>query len=376
MGIKRKEKNLRLTSRGWMVDVSFGKEAGKYKRVRRVFDTKDAALAYLGAQKQKKLLALLGVPGPQPAAELSETIDEFIERFITVHSKDGLRPKTLLSFQTSKNAVLRVFKGRALSSITAAELERYKADRAGDVKPASINRELAFLKILFRKAVEWGAVEKSPAATVKRLREPEGEIRVLTDAEAARLLAAAAPHLRPVLEVLLSTGMRKNEVLKLRWARADGEAIAGASLVDLTRGEIIIPADLAKNHKSRTVPVSPELEDLFRCQRWAPGAPVFPFNEIRRSFTTAARRAGLRGLRLHVLRHTAASRMIEAGIDVVTVSRVLGHSDLKITLRYCHTSYDRMRAAVQALSRIYSDIRQNSATEKAVPVEAPVKSIS
>jgi integrase len=237
-----------------------------------------------------------------------------------------------------------------------------------------------FLKLLLGKAVEWGRLGRNPAVGQRKFAEPEGKIKPLADNEAKRLILAAMPHLKPILEVLLSTGMRKTEALKLKWAYEgwDADDANGNSIVDLEQGRIFIPGKLAKNHKDREIPLSLELLRLFReLREKSETGLVFNVKEIRKSFRAAVKTAKIkRPVRIHDLRHTAASRMIEAGIDVVTVCEILGHSDLKITLRYCHSSSKTKRDAVEKLSRTYlpaakkgTSTRQNMTT---VQIPKPV----
>ena len=196
--------------------------------------------------------------------------------------------------------------------------------------------------------------------------EPETNIRVLTDDEAVRLLDAAEPKARPIIQVLSTTGLRKTEALALRWEHPGWEQDTKLkhSIVSFRRGVIRVPSLLAKSDKSREIPLSPELEAFFRSlQAESKSDLVFGVKEIWHWLKRAADAAGIKGLTVHHLRHTAASRMLKAGVDVKTVQEILGHSSLDITLRYLHTDSTAKRDAIAKLSRIYLATSQKLANE-------------
>ena len=340
----------------WTIDITFKKSAGKYKRIRQDFNTKEEACLYLDLLRARKAEKKLGLSRPEDEGG-DILFEDFAENFINTHYIYK-REKTRISHRTSLNSLLRsdLFHGKKLVEIMPETISEYMARRGAD-KKVSANRELSFLKLVLGKAVEWGKLGRSPAAYQKKFPEPEGKIRPLTDEEARRLIEAARPHLKPILIVLLNTGMRKTEVLKLRWEYEGWETDDENqnSIVDLKRKRIFIPGRLAKNHKDREIDLSPELFSLFKGLReGAKSELVFNVKEIRKSFRAAAKEAGIkRRLRIHDLRHTAPSRMIDAGVDVVTVCEILGHSDLKTTLRYCHSSQEKKRQAIEKLSRVY-----------------------
>jgi len=153
-------------------------------------------------------------------------------------------------------------------------------------------------------------------------------------------------ELRPALIVALNTGMRKNEILSLRWRD-----------VDFVKGFIHI-AD-SKSGRSRDIPMNglvfETLHAMARQREF-----VFENREtrtrimdVKTAFHGACRRAEIKGVRFHDLRHTAASRMVEAGIDLVTVSKILGHSSIQMTMRYAHPTPENMRLAVRKLGEFF-----------------------
>lgn len=341
---------------GWYINFKM-KIGGKAKRFRKFGGyTKDAARFELSRLRTQKHDEKLGIRKPIAAdVDFAEFADEFLE----LYSKQNKRSWARDEF--SLNRLKDFFKGETLQSIGPEKVERFKSKRKAEVSPASVNRELSCLKTLFNKAVEWGRLETSPIKAVKKFREPGPRERILEAGEARRLVDCAELSIKPVLIVALNTGMRRNEILSLRWVN-----------VDFLKGYIFV--EDSKSGKSRKIPMNAAvfeaLHDLPRKFEY-----VF-FNEetkshikdIKKAFGTACRRAGLEGLRLHDLRHTALWRMVEAGADLVTVMKIAGHSSIQMTVRYAHPTTENMRLAVAKLGEILNPTRQKV---DAVPIAIP-----
>lgn len=271
---------------------------------------------------------------------------EFADLFIEKYAKPNKR-----SWRDDVYAVktlTRFFGNLQLHEVTALDIESFKAARVKEVSKSRVNRNLDLVKKLFSIAVDWQYLEESPARKVKRFPVFNVKERILDQGEQARLLEASAPHLKPVLIALLNTACRKAEVLTLKWSQ-----------IDLERKTIRI--ERTKSGKDRIIPVNSVLFNLLETLRASNGQSecVFlgpdgkPMKDIKQSFKTACKRAGIDGsLRIHDLRHTAASRMVEAGIDLPTVSRILGHSTIQMTMRYAHSTQETMRKAVETLASV------------------------
>ena len=242
------------------------------------------------------------------------------------------------------------FADRLLSRIGPREVARYQAERAAKVSPASVNRDLAVLKNMFSKAVEWGFAVDNPVKRVKMLRETGRRERFLTHEEAEMLLTECSAWLRPIVTVALHTGMRRGELLGLTWRD-----------VDFHVGCIVLDPEGTKSGRGRKIPmnrtVCNSLEEL-RGQTPVRGldAPVFhgpdggdPNMTLRRQFGRVKRKVGLAGFRFHDLRHSHASFLVQAGVPLNTVRDLLGHRSLAMTLRYAHLSPDARHDAVTVL---------------------------
>lgn len=240
----------------------------------------------------------------------------------------------------------RWFAGMKLAEITALAIEKYKNDRSHEVKPATINRELACLKHMFNKAIQWGMARTNPVRSVKMLRENNRRLRYLTEEEAQRLVDECADHIKPIVVTALYTGMRSGEILNLKWED-----------VDLGHGLIYI-----QNSKSgsREVPISTRIVELLR-ELHRRSQYVFacesgrPRRGVRKGFESALRRAGIRDFTFHDLRHTFASHLVMSGVDLLTVKELMGHRSINMTLRYAHLSPSHKRQAVESLSFLSDD---------------------
>ena len=130
-----------------------------------------------------------------------------------------------------------------MHEITPLDMEKYKRRRQSQVSNATVNREIACLKHIFTKAIEWGIVQKNPGKKVKLLRERNTRLRYLDEKEIKTLHDACTEHLKPIVIVALNTGMRKEEILSLRWKDVD------------FRSRIVYILD-TKNGESREIPMN------------------------------------------------------------------------------------------------------------------------
>jgi len=113
------------------------------------------------------------------------------------------------------------FAHKYLHEITPLDIEHYKKERVRQVTPRTVNIEVKFLKALYNKAISWGKADKNPMNEVKLFREDSGRVRYLEKDEISRLVRACPDHLRPIVITALNTGMRKREILDLKWDDID-----------------------------------------------------------------------------------------------------------------------------------------------------------
>lgn len=242
--------------------------------------------------------------------------------------------------------VLRAYFGdKYLDQISVMGIEKFKTKRIKEVSPATVNRALSCLKSLFNKAIAWEKFEgPNPVCKVKLLKENNKRLRYLEKEEIARLLSVCDESLKPVVIIALNTGMRLSEILYLKWQD-----------VDFKRGIIYLLK--TKSGDKREIPMNELVEAALKSIRKHPTSEYIfyhrdgsPRKTVRKSFTTALKKADIINFRFHDLRHTFASHLVMAGIDLNTVRELLGHADLTMTLRYAHLSPDHKKKAVDALA--------------------------
>jgi integrase len=254
-------------------------------------------------------------------------------------------------------------------------------------RDATVNKKVFVLKHMFAKAVDWEMVDESvlrKIRKVKPLKNVGKRLRYLSREECRELVNACDSHLRPIVVTALNTGMRRGEIFSLKWDN-----------VDLKHGFILL--DRTKNGERREIPISATLRELFNSlPRRLDVSFVFydpitgkPYQDIKRSFKSALKRAeiqkcpdcnyqkprlktkdaekcpncnikmevlkGISDFRFHDLRHTFASHLVMAGVDITSVKELLGHKDIKMTLRYAHLAPAHKVRAMEIYDNILNE---------------------
>jgi len=273
------------------------------------------------------------------------------------------------------------FKEKRLYQISPLDVETYRKQRKETPtrakKPRSevaVNRELETLRHVFNKAVEWGMMEKNPFDKFREpilFKEDENRVRYLTEDEIKRLFAVLdkkpkekkrkkslpedAPnkivnpfYLKNIVKAALLTGLRRGDILNLKW-----------SDVDLEKG-ILFYNEQKKRNKRRIKVLNSEMIELLKSIHSGESETIFngpdgkPLKDIKRSFRTALKNAGIKDFHFHDLRHTSASYMVMRGASLKAVQDHLGHTSLMMTQRYAHLSPEFQRSEVERLSGIFS----------------------
>jgi len=360
----RKDRNLKFIDGKWFLDFTH-----RGRRVRKFGGfTKDQAKVALAKERLDRRDIELGLKKP-PAQDVTFAAfaDEFIELYAKPNKRSWRQDEIIL------RSLKEHFRGETLRSITAEKIQRFVAERRVEksknnghtIAPSTCNRALAVLKTLIAKAVEWGRIETNPAAHVKKLKEPPGRERYLTHEEARRLLAAASPNFLPILIVALGTGMRRGEILALKWTD-----------LDLVRG--IITITMSKSGRARKILTSGAVAAALG---GVPRRAEFVFwneetkdhlKDVKTAWRATCARAkkdpddekdpGITDVRFHDLRHTFASWYIEAGGDIVSLSKTLGHSTIQMTMRYAHPNEQKTRLTLENVGGILDSTRQKDDT--------------
>lgn len=280
-----------------------------------------------------------------------------------VDEKAGKR--SLCRDKTSLGNLTPVFGHKALHLISRCDIEAYARRRAEKVKGATVNRELALLRHLFNIAIEKGYADFNPARGFKKF--PEAPWRhkfFFSEPEIEKLMSASAIHLRPILAVAFGTGLRKGDILGLRWED-----------LDLDRG--IISIQMQKTGEPLEIPMIPMLRNLLLQMRGMAGPSPFVFSlgskrqeigDIKTAFRNALRRSGLalKGYRFHDIRRTFARMLFEKGVALTKIQRLLGHKSVLTTERYLGVKFEETREAILMLDKSLTQVLSSPVSARPV----------
>jgi integrase len=324
------------------------------------------------ARSQARNILANGPPTPAPPAliiTLAEFLNERYSPWVLVHRKDAAATLARINAHFSPD--------QRLDAFTPAWADHWRTQRLqAGISKATVNRDLVALKAALSKAVEWEVLPQHPLARFKPLSGGDTpKTRYLSTEEETRLRKAMdqreeelrqgresgnqwrrergypameplVDYLKPMVLVSLNTGIRQGELFSMTWAD-----------LDLETAMLTVRSENAKSGKTRYIPLNTEaLETLQHWRRHTSGdGLVFPSatggrrDNIQKAWTALLKAAGVENFRHHDIRHTFASRLVTAGVDLNTVRELLGHGDLKMTLRYAHLAPAQRRAAVDKL---------------------------
>ena len=237
--------------------------------------------------------------------------------------------------------VLAVFKAlesrfgdKKIAEVSTADLQEFYNEKAEATSASTANRILGFLSPVFNRAKEWGDYfGENPVEKVRRRKPNNHRLRFLSEAEIKELLNVAETRIRPILTCAILTGMRKGEILGLRWEN-----------VDLEHDTIFILQ--SKSGKPREIPIGKKLKEVFLALDPRPSGSVFNMPEItlRRQFARALKNGKIQEFRFHDLRHTFASHFVMRTGDLPSLQKILGHSSPQMTQRYAHLAKEHLAA--------------------------------
>jgi integrase len=319
----------------WYIDYSFN---GRRVRSKVGRSKKMAELALKEIELKKVKRKYLGITEPKQIL-----FDALAKQYLD-YSKNSKSSRTYVSDQSIIRKLTAQFWDRMIGDISILDVEKYRNRRHKEVSTSTVNREIACLKHMLNKAVDWDYLADNPLRSVKLCKEPPGRLRHLRENEMDRLLSYCPDQLRPIVIMALNTGMRKGEILNLKWQ-------------DIDLNHRLVTIKQTKNNEIRTIPINDTLyAELQSMNRELDSQYVFvnnrtnkPYTDIKHGFKTALKHAGIEDFRFHDLRHTFASRLVMAGENIRTVQELLGHKDIKMTMRYSHLSTAHKQNAVRKL---------------------------
>ena len=335
-------KRVRHVAFGYTLVVNGQRE----RKVSSAWTSKEDAMQALSERQQQ-------VRAGQTDRPLDVTLGHVVERYLKFKADHGKRSLHEDKRIFEKQLVPAFGAGLLIRQLSAEKIATYEEQRITKVSAWTVRNELTVLRHLLRLAHrKWSYLDRVPEIELPKA--PRGRTRYLNEGEIKKLLAACAEsrnkHLGLIVTLAINTGMRKSEILNLRWERIDMSADLGfnarITLYDTKNGEARgVPLNRAAIAALTTLQPDPEKREgsVFKRKNGE------DWGQIRTAFEKAVERAGLADFRFHDLRHTAASHLAMRGRSLREIQEVLGHKSFSMTLRYAHLSPAHLRTAVESL---------------------------
>ncbi|OVE75451.1 hypothetical protein BVX98_07615, partial [bacterium F11] len=319
---------IKRLKKGWQADFWVGTH-----RIRKSFFIRKLAEQY---ERKKKNEYDEGKYVPKSKKDQTP-FDKFVDEYFNVYASSNM-------VNPNQNEIYRLkqlknyFGSKSISEITNKDIEEWRSKLLPELQPSTLNRILTTLKSIFSKAVEWGKIESSPAIKIKKLREENERVRFLSDREAKTLLESSSLRLQDFIVMALNTGMRKANLIGLRWEDIDFQ-------------NDVIHVLKTKSGKAYEVPINNTVRRLIKGKANIKNdGKVLDTRNLKREWETTIQTSGIKNCRIHDLRHTFASSLAMKGVDLFTISQLLGHSDIKSTQIYAHLAPNHKKIAVNMIS--------------------------
>ena len=340
MKMKDAENNPNLICRNSIWHADFVDPMGK--RIRCSLKTSDTKLAEM---RLKKMQVDAYEKGHFEMKKPVKVLFRDLAQKVLDYARDRKRCFKKIYLPVMKHLV-DAFGNRYLHEITLSKINTYQSERKNSVAPITVNKEVAILRRCFSLAIQWGLAQSNPVKGIEHFKIPQRRIKFLTIEEISRLLQSCEGYVRDIILTALHTGGRKSEILGLRWEDIDFE-------------NRLVVFERTKNDSVRQIPMTDALYFMFtnKLNEKKVNEFVFvgsdgkPFGTVNKAFKNACRSAGIENFRLHDCRHTYASQLVMAGVDILTVKELLGHKDLKTTLIYAHLAPKHKIEAVKTYER-------------------------
>lgn len=360
--------------------MSFICEFGRGKRI--TLGPTEILTVHQAKSRAKQILAdaVKGIdPRAEKRKEKAHTFASFLDEDYGPWLFANLKSKRNASRALTRLKSFSEIENKKLHDISTWLLEKWRFARQKEgTSDSTINRDIAELKSSLSKAVDWDMLESNPLAKFKLAKQDYApKVRFLDESEEARLRDAlktktqqlregrergnawrrergypelpATPHnhLRPLVLLAMNTGMRRGELFSLQWED-----------VDLDKALLTVVGSTAKSGKTRHLPLNSEAVAVlaeWKAKVGSHNALIFPgkggdrLDNINTAWRTLMKKAEITVFRFHDLRHHFASKLVMAGVDLNTVRELLGHGDIKMTLRYAHLAPEHKAAAVEKI---------------------------
>lgn len=345
----------RQNKSGTVYDVYYRDQAGKQHK--KAFKLKRDAEAFLA-----KTLSEINRGEYQPIKDI--LFKDLANKWFEL-KKSQVRPKTYASYKAHVDRLNNYFGDSKVKTITTEEVETFASElSAQNIGPATVARCLVILTGILKAGMRWGYLGRNPAEFLKKPKVPVPDMDYLTPEEIAGLIEATDERHKTLIMLSAFTGMRQSEILALRWSDIDftsGKIYVRQTLqngkfyepkTDKSKRAVVIPLSLVEALKVHRARQAVELEknphDLVFTN--TVGSPIPSRNLSQRIFEPALKRAGLRKVGFHSLRHSYVSVLLDQGADIKFIQNQVGHASAKITLDiYSHMLPGREQETMQKL---------------------------
>lgn len=305
-------------------------------------ETKDKARELEDAYRYDIRLRQKGLAAKKEKKVTFFELLEMYQNYANIHNKDTAH------IHSKIKSMKDYFHNKDIKTINTQDVENYikHLKKTKNITDSTINRYISLLRKAFNIAIENNLISFNPCKPVKKLKEDNQKIRYLTQEEEKSLFRELPERLKPIIITALHTGLRRSNILYLKWDN-----------VDFEYGFIEILKQDNKGHKVIRIPMSDTLRNvLLNIEHTSEYVFVNPetnkpYNNIHKAFKSACERAGINNFRFHDLRHTVATRLVINGVDIRTVQEIMAHSSIVTTQRYMHPTPESKLDAINILDK-------------------------
>ena len=280
-----------------------------------------------------------------------KTFRVFAIEWLETYVKNNNKPSEVNNRKSAMTSSLIPFFGtKLLNDIKSYDVERYKNELLNrSLSPKTVNNRLCILSRCLKTAIEWELIEKIPK--IKLLKVPPQSFDYLSTEETEEVLLKAEPFWYEVILVALMTGLRFGELIALRWSSVDFER----KLLTVSKSIVNGIESSPKSNKIRTIPLTSQLVEMLE-RKDQTNEYIFHYRNkplghdyCLDALHNICDKAGIRRIGWHKLRHTFASRLAENNVSIIAIKELLGHADIKTTMRYAHINLSVLQASVRSL---------------------------
>lgn len=335
--------------KSYWIDIGFNR---KRYRKRSPDNTYKGAMAYEAFIRQK---LARGEPLEEPKTMEKKLFKDVALQWLEMYVNNNNKPSEYLSRQfIVKGKIIPYFRSKYIDDIKPYDIEQYKKHLLTErqLSPKTINNYLCIISRCFKSAVEWEIIKDTPK--IKLLKVPQQKYDYLTETETELLLQNAEGMWHDMILLAVRTGLRFGELIALKWEDINTKA----GILTVNRNIVRNIEGSPKNNKSRIVPITPGMVTILERMNKDSGyifcdnsGNPLNYDVCRRKLRNICKQAGLRKIGWHTLRHTFASHLTAKSNSIVAIKELMGHSDVKTTMRYAHVNLPILKNAIMTLEQ-------------------------